>query len=85
MKITSHDMTSKMDFLGGTVIPVGIIDYIHYELWDEISFQFPNFNGVTVTYFKPKPTVIGMMANAWEVFDQTILMSLYHSLARRHI
>ena len=22
--------------------------YIHYEVWDEITYPFPNFNGTTV-------------------------------------
>ena len=25
-----------------------ISDYIHYKLWDEITYPFPNFNGCTV-------------------------------------
>ena len=31
-----------------TLIPVWISDYIHYQMWDEITNPFPNFNGATV-------------------------------------
>ena len=28
-----------------TLIQVWMIGYIHYKVWDEITYQFPNFNG----------------------------------------
>ena len=28
--------------------PPGINNYIHYNVWDEITYPFPNFNGYTV-------------------------------------
>ena len=31
-----------------TLIQTWISNYNHYKLWDEISYPFPNFNGVTV-------------------------------------
>ena len=33
---------------GLTLIPVWISKYIHYTVWGEITFPFPNFNGATV-------------------------------------
>ena len=30
------------------VIPAWISNYIHYKVWDEISYPFLNFNGATV-------------------------------------
>ena len=30
---------------GLTLIPAWISSYIHYEVWDEITYSFPNFNG----------------------------------------
>ena len=31
-----------------TLIPAWISNYIHYNVWDEITYQFLNFNGATV-------------------------------------
>ena len=33
---------------GLTLILPGISNYIHYKVWDEITYPFPNFNGVTI-------------------------------------
>ena len=33
---------------GLTLIPVWIINYTHYNMWDEIAYPFINFNGATV-------------------------------------
>ena len=33
---------------GLTLIPAWICNNIHYKVWDEITYLFPNFNGVTV-------------------------------------
>ena len=33
---------------GLTLIPAWISNYIHYNVWDEITYPFLNFNGVTV-------------------------------------
>ena len=30
------------------LIPAWISDYIHYNVWEEITYPFPNFNGCTV-------------------------------------
>ena len=30
------------------LIPAWIINYIHYYVWDEITYQLLNFNGATV-------------------------------------
>ena len=30
------------------LIPAWISDYIHYKVWDEITYPFPNFNSGTV-------------------------------------
>ena len=30
---------------GLTLIPASISNYIHYKVWDEITYQFPNFSG----------------------------------------
>ena len=34
--------------LGLTLIPAWICNYIHYKMWDENTYPFPNFNGTTV-------------------------------------
>ena len=31
-----------------TLIPAWVSNYIHYEVWDEITYTFLNFNGTTV-------------------------------------
>ena len=33
---------------GLTLIPAWISNYIHYDVWDEIAYPFPNGNGCTV-------------------------------------
>ena len=33
---------------GLTLIPAWISNYIHYKVWDEITYPFRNFNGATV-------------------------------------
>ena len=33
---------------GLTLIPAWISNYIHYKVWDEITYPFLNFNGATV-------------------------------------
>ena len=33
---------------GLTLIPAWISNYIHYKVWGEITYPFPNFNGATV-------------------------------------
>ena len=33
---------------GLILIPVWICNYIHYNVWDEITYPFLNFNGATV-------------------------------------
>ena len=34
------------------VNPAWISNYIHYTVWDEITYPFPNFNGCTVEVWK---------------------------------
>ena len=31
-----------------TLIPAWISNYIHCNVWDEITYPFPNFNGATI-------------------------------------
>ena len=33
---------------GLTLIPAWISNYIHYKVWDELTYPFLNFNGCTV-------------------------------------
>ena len=33
---------------GLTLTPAWIINHIHYKVWDEIIYSFPNLNGATV-------------------------------------
>ena len=30
------------------LIPAWISNYIHYKVWDEITYPFPNFNSCTI-------------------------------------
>ena len=34
------------------LIPVWISNYIHYTVWDEITYSFPNFNGAHTTLYQ---------------------------------
>ena len=36
---------------GLTLIPVWIGDYIYNEVWDEIIYPFPNFDGAIIILF----------------------------------
>ena len=41
----SHQLSSGAPFTNGlTLIPTWIRNYIHYSMWDEITYPFPNFN-----------------------------------------
>ena len=31
-----------------TLVPAWISNYIHYKVWDEITYPFPNFKGATI-------------------------------------
>ena len=35
-----------------TLIPAWMSNYIHYNMWDEITYPFPNFNNATVEVWK---------------------------------
>ena len=35
-----------------TLIPTWISNYIHYKVWDEITYPFPNFSGTTIEIWK---------------------------------
>ena len=35
-------------YYGLTLNPAWLSDYIHYKVWDEITYPFLNFNGATV-------------------------------------
>ena len=30
------------------ILPAQLADYSHYEVWDEITYPVPNFNGATI-------------------------------------
>ena len=54
------------------LIPAWISNYIHYKVWDEITYPFPNFNGCTVevwewiTNFIPHFTRCVMTYPCWD-------------------
>ena len=37
---------SRLSTMSSSVIPAWISKYIDYKVWDELTFPFPNFNGV---------------------------------------
>ena len=46
-----HDVSNACGhfyYYGLTLIPAWISNYIHYKLWDKLTYQFLNFNGCTV-------------------------------------
>ena len=58
-KLSSHSDAEEMHYFiaatwdpfylhGLTVIPTLINNYIHYKIWDEITYPFLNFKGCTV-------------------------------------
>ena len=55
-----------------TLIPVCISIYIHYKVWDEITYPFPNVNGATVefwelaSYFSPHFTGHVITYTCWD-------------------
>ena len=46
---------TNMDF---TIIPARISNYIHFKMWGEIAYPFPNFNGCTVEVWEWKSNFI---------------------------
>ena len=59
LKLNHVNKRVPMDLLPTWIarIPVWINNYIHYMVWGEINYPFPNFNGCTIeiweliTYF----------------------------------
>ena len=45
---TTADVQLATEAPGLTLIPAWISNYIHHNMWDEITYSFPNFNGCTV-------------------------------------
>ena len=43
-----HDSWAPFYKHGLTLLPAWISDYIHYTVWDEMTYSFLNFNGATV-------------------------------------
>ena len=43
-----HKSRGPFYLYGLTLILSWISNYIHYNVWEEIIYQFPNFNGCTV-------------------------------------
>ena len=43
-----HILLGPLFWHGLTLIPAWICNYIYYEVWDEITYPFLNFNGCTV-------------------------------------
>ena len=43
-----HHKSLKGNCYVDEIIPARISNYIHYKVWDEINYQFLNFNGATV-------------------------------------
>ena len=43
-----HAALAPFYWHGLTLIPAWISNYIHYKLWDEITYPFINFNGSTI-------------------------------------
>ena len=35
-------------YYGLTLIPAWISNYVHFKMWDEITYPFLNFNGTTI-------------------------------------
>ena len=46
--IKHTDISGPFYLHGLTLIPAWICNYIHYNVWDEITYPFLNFNGATV-------------------------------------
>ena len=42
------DLCSPFYESGFTLIPACISNYIHFKVWDEITYPFLNFNGTTI-------------------------------------
>ena len=44
----NNDPTNVVSGAALTFIPAWINNYTHYNVWDEITYPFLNFNGATV-------------------------------------
>ena len=47
---SNFDTSGPFNLHGLTLIPAWISNYIHYKVWDEITFPFLNLNGATVEF-----------------------------------
>ena len=57
---------------GLTLIPARISDYIHYKVWNEISYSFPNFNSADVE-------VLEWISNFISHCTAHVIISMQHS------
>ena len=48
IRYTYPDGLGPFYYHGLTLIQTWISNYSHYNVWDEIAYPFPNFNGITV-------------------------------------
>ena len=46
--MTSYGTRAPFYLNGLTLIPAWVSNYIHYNVWDEITYTFLNFNGATI-------------------------------------
>ena len=46
--VTPCTTSGSFYYHGLTLIPAWISNYIHYNVWDEITYPFLNFNGCTL-------------------------------------
>ena len=57
-----------------TLIPAWISNYIHYKVWDEITYPFPNFNGVTVEVWEWISNFIPCFLSMWFLIHAGIIL-----------
>ena len=50
---------------GLTLIPALISNYVHYNMWGEITYPFPNFNGYTVEVWEWISNLSHVLLGMW--------------------
>ena len=55
------------------LIPAGISNYIHYKVWHEITYPFPNFNGATIEVWEWISNFIPQFYRACDYLSMLVL------------
>ena len=63
--LTHRSLDTLTDILQTTLSKACINNYTHHEMWDEITYPFPNFNGCTIEVWEWISNCIPQLTRHW--------------------